>query len=760
MIVYSGTKKSFSEDVISNQVVPKILAGFGHSVPDNQVRAFQNSLNFVHNILLDTEIPEDSGVSIEYQIPQSSKRIDFILTGRNEQNIEHAVLIELKQWSKAKITEKDGIVRTFVGKSESEHAHPSYQAWSYAALLNGFNATVYDENIELKPCAYLHNYEDDNVIRNSFYSEYLEKAPIFLRDDALKLRDFIKKYVKYGDTSNTMYRIDNGKIRPSKSLADSLASMLRGNSEFVMIDDQKIVYETVLGLARKVGTTMKNVVIVHGGPGTGKSVVAVNLLVALTKMGLLAKYVSKNAAPRTVYESMLTGVLRKTEISNLFSGSGSFITTERDSFDTLIVDEAHRLNEKSGLYGNLGVNQIKEIIFAAKCSIFFIDEDQKVTLNDIGEKEEIRKWAEKEGAVIHELELPSQFRCNGSDGYLAWLDDVLQIHPTANVILDDKDYDFKIVDTPNELESLIFEKNKERNKARMVAGYCWNWAGKKNPTLKDIKIPQYNFEAKWNLATDGNLWLIKPESVKEVGCIHTCQGLEVDYVGVIVGNDLTVRDGLIVTDVTKRAKTDASIKGYKKRMEGDPLGMKRQLDSIIKNTYRTLMTRAMKGCYVFFEDKETREHFASHLRTKFAKLAPQRVISPITVAMVQVPLVGSAPCGDPLLGETNIEDYIPVEKSKIKSGFQYFILRANGDSMNQAGINDGDLVLCRQQLKAETGDRVVALLGDNVTIKEYGARENGVRKLLPKSSNPGHQPITPNEGDSVQGVVQEVLVLD
>ncbi len=189
----------------------------------------------------------------------------------------------------------------------------------------------------------------------------------------------------------------------------------------------------------------------------------------LTSLGLVGKYVSKNAAPRKVYESKLVGAITRSRFSHMFTGSGSFIDTEPNMFDMLIVDEAHRLNEKSGLYGNLGENQIKKLIDAAKCTIFFIDEDQRVTLSDIGSKQSIKEFAEAKGAIVEEFNLASQFCCSGSDGYLAWLDDVLDIRPTANKQLNGIKYEFEVFDTPEELHAAIDAKN-SANKARVVAG--------------------------------------------------------------------------------------------------------------------------------------------------------------------------------------------------------------------------------------------------------------------------------------------------
>jgi hypothetical protein len=615
MIVYSSTKKNFMDDVMSNDIANIVHEAFqkatGHKTNLSELRSWENSIQYMHRVLDDDEISQGTEIAIEYHIPQSSKRIDFIVAGKNAKRQDAAILIELKQWSEATITEKDGVVISYVGRAEREVSHPSYQAWTYACLLEDFNQTVHEEHIKLHPCAYLHNYEQDDVITNKFYKDYIEKAPVFLKPDALKLREFIKEHVKHGTNDPIMYRIDHGKIKPSKNLADQLDSMLKGNQEFLMIDDQKVVYETALKQASETSVTNKHVLIVEGGPGTGKSVIAINLLVELTKRQLLSKYVTRNAAPRDVYESKLTKSFRKSHISNLFSGSGSFTETQPNLFDALIVDEAHRLNAKSGMYQNKGENQIKEIIDSAKFSVFFLDENQKVTLKDIGEKEEIKMWALQLGAKIQELTLESQFRCNGSDGYLAWLDNTLQIGDTANETLEGIDYDFRVIDSPNKLRNLILEKNKINNKARLVAGYCWKWQSKKDFTgqVKDVIIEKHDFAMRWNLASDGNLWILKPEAVNEIGCIHTCQGLEMDYVGVIIGPDLIVRNGKIITDATKRAGSDKSVHGYKKMFAEDPEGAKKIADSIIKNTYRTLMTRGQKGCYIFSVDPETQLYF-------------------------------------------------------------------------------------------------------------------------------------------------------
>ena len=618
MLVYEATKGEFLDSVLMGSITDEIYAIYQEKIgksPQSQIDSWTNSMEFMYKVLSDNDIPNDAGVAIEFTIPTTSKRIDFTLTGLNENNEDSVVIIELKQWSSAdKVGGKDGLVLTYLGGGLRETAHPSYQAWSYAALLKNFNETVEEDNIGLYPCAYLHNYDFDpfnDPLKDSIYDEYVEKAPLYGKRDALKLREFIKKYVKYGDSSNILYRVDSGRIRPSKKLQDTLAAMLEGNEYFVMIDEQKVAYELALDMVRKSYLDdKKRVLIVEGGPGTGKSVVAINLLVNILakEQDMIALYVTKNSAPREVFYERLRGHFKQSFIKNLFKGSGSFTESKTNEFDALIVDEAHRLNEKSGLFGNLGENQVKEIINAAKASIFFIDKHQRVTLKDYGSIDVIEKFANEANAEIEYIKLESQFRCNGSDGYLSWLNDVLEIEETANYDGFDFNYDFRVVDSPEELRDLIFEKNEINNSARLLAGYCWDWIkeGKANSNIHDIEIG--DFSMSWNL-NNTNTWAIDENSVNEIGCIHTSQGLEFDYVGVILGFDIRYENGQIITDFTERARTDQSLKGIKTRYKQNPEEALELADEIIKNTYRTLMTRGMKGCYIYCEDVNLENYF-------------------------------------------------------------------------------------------------------------------------------------------------------
>lgn len=625
MLVYEGIKSGFIEDVdlgiIADKIRNKYIEVVKRRPSAPEFNSWKNSMQYMRGVLSDNEIPNNTGIAIEYNIPPTGCRIDFMMSGYNKDK-SNVVIIELKQWDKAtEVGQMDGIykVNTYTGGGLRDVNHPSYQAMTYANLIKDYNESVQLKDINIVPCAYLHNYyfENDDTLLSNNYKEYTDKAPLFGHNDVIKLRDFIKKYITDGDDGNILYEIDNGRIKPSKMLQDSLSKMLKANKEFYMIDNQKIVYEYAIKNAiDTIASNDKNVMIVRGGPGTGKSVLAVNLLVELNNRNMTCFYVTKNAAPRSVYATKLRGEYTQSYINHLFQGSGSFIDEERNKLDCLVVDEAHRLNEKSGLFQNKGENQIKEIINAAKFSIFFIDENQKVTLKDIGSEDLIKKFANELGAGIYTFDLDSQFRCNGSDGYLAWIDRTLEIRDTANFDIDGFDYDFKVFDDPNEMRKAIEEKNNINNKSRIVAGYCWEWPTgntRKDTNYHEIEIPEYNFGISWNLDS-GEDFAIGSTSVNEAGCIHTVQGLEFDYVGVIIGDDLRYENGHIVTDYTKRAKSDNSLRGINKiaKEQGQEVANK-IADNIIKNTYRTLMTRGMKGCYVYCTNKELKEYLKNNI---------------------------------------------------------------------------------------------------------------------------------------------------
>lgn len=622
MIVYEDSKRCFVEDIKSNCIADKITAKIrerginaGH---EREYISWQNSLQFMRNIVDNNDIDDEVRIAIEYNIPLTSKRVDFIICGADANNNDNVVVVELKQWQKAEVVADDMhyCVKTFVGRNNRIVCHPSYQAYSYACFIRNYSQKVLDDGINLIPCAYLHNYDPDfkQTLSNSIYKEWVSEAPFFIRNETEQFSAFVKKYVtRRSSNGDLLYKIDHGRLKPTKALQDSLASMVKGNKEFMLLDEQAVCYDMCLKtMAKCKEDGKKRTIVIQGGPGTGKSVLAVNLLMEFINKSLNTCYATKNSAPREAFLSLLThsDAKKQVNIRQLFRSPFGLSNVPDNTYDCLIVDEAHRLVKK--MYGDWnGENQVKECISASLLSIFLLDEDQAVTVNDIGSIAEISKWCRELNSTLKmpaEAKLVSQFRCNGSDAYIQFIDDILQrTEESVTVSLDELNFDFRIFDSAIELREALREKNAINNKSRMVAGYCYDWNVKHGRGDYDIMLPD-GFKAKWNLEKD-KIWAINPNSFEEVGCIHTAQGLEFDYVGVLIGKDLKYdsTSGRIITDKQAISKDDKSsgIRSCKNE---------NIVRKLILNTYKTLLTRGQKGCYVYCEDKSLAEYIKKKAR--------------------------------------------------------------------------------------------------------------------------------------------------
>lgn len=557
--------------------------------------------------------------------------------------------------------------------------------------------------------------------------------------------------VKY----KTKFEIVWDKLR-EKGIAKNSLNDLK-NSDLFKYSPYKSLTEDQLFVAKQIVKDIiyntANTFIVSGKPGTGKTVLATYLFKYLKdqedtkhmKIGLVVPMASLRKTISKVF-SKIKGLK-----ASMVIGPNDVI---KQKYDLLIVDESHRLQRRRGIMGygafdnvnrSLGLDntgtQLDWIMKSSNHQVFFYDGNQSIKPADV-RPEDFKNLSSKK------YELHSQMRVEAGEEYVKFIEDIFDLKsPQKNSF---SNYDFKLYDDIEEMVSEIKEKEKKYKLSRVVAGFAWPWhtnPGKKNAKQNyDIEIN--GLQMIWNSTAQD--WVNSPNAINEVGCIHTVQGYDLNYVGVIIGPEFFYDVGQRKFKIDKEKYFD--ING--RNGITDP----NELEKYIINIYKTLLTRGIKGTYIYIVDENLRDYFKEKLGQKIILNIPEKeqIVSPYAEEMVGVPLVGSAPCGEPLLGENNIEEIIMVDKTKIKPGTKYFILRASGDSMNKAGINDGDLVLCRYSEKGETGDRVVALLGDNVTIKIYDKKE-GRRILLPKSTNLSHQPIIPEEGDSVQGIVQEII---
>ena len=620
MIVYNDIKRQFVNDVKDNSIADKILDAIkmrglnaGH---EKEYSSWQNSMQFMRNIVDDSEIDDEVRICIEYNIPLTSKRVDFIIAGADKSGKDNIIIVELKQWQKAEVVADDMhyCVRTYVANSDRIVCHPSYQAYSYSCFLRNYSQSLTDDNINLIPCAYLHNYQPEyrQTLSNPIYQEWTEIAPFFIKNEVCAFSEFVKKHItKKSSKGDLLYLIDHGRLRPTKALQDSLASMVKGNKEFMLLDEQAVCFDMCLKTMNQcLKDRKKRTIIIQGGPGTGKSVLAVNLLMEYINQSLNASYVTKNSAPREAFLKLLTksDAKKLVNIKQLFRSPFNLSKCDVNGYDCLIVDEAHRLVKK--MYGDWnGENQVKECINASTLSIFLLDEDQAVTTKDIGSIDEVRYWCTELGSrliITDETKLISQFRCNGSDAYIQFIDEILQRHEESIAVdLSELNFDFKVFDNPNEMREELRVKNQENNKTRMVAGYCYDWNVKHRRGDWDV-ILEDNFKAKWNLEND-KVWAINPDSFEEIGCIHTAQGLEFDYVGVFIGKDLTYNPATRLIETHREAiSNDDNSSGIRSAAPA-------KAHQLILNTYKTLLTRGQKGCYVYCEDPELRQHIESLL---------------------------------------------------------------------------------------------------------------------------------------------------
>ncbi|NTW22898.1 DUF2075 domain-containing protein [Candidatus Falkowbacteria bacterium] len=555
-------------------------------------------------------ISDDCGILVEYVIPLTSSRIDFIVSGEDELGNKNFVIVELKQWQTAQATTSSGVVKTFLGGRVRETTHPSYQAYSYKVFLSDFNEKISDGSIGAYACACLHNYAKTapEPLMDSRYDDFINEAPIYFRDDQEKLEKFLSKYVNKGRGADILYQIESGKVKPTKKLIEHVSALFEGNNHFTLLDEQKVAYEKALSVANS--SLKKTVVIIKGGPGTGKSVISVNLLGQLLKNGLNTAFVAPNSSFRDVLKKRLAQEHSAVRINNIFKGSAGFVEAEPNEFDVLVVDEAHRL-KKRGAYMYKGTNQVEDIIRASKISIFFIDDDQAIRAEDIGSVSEVTRLATSYGAEIVEIELVAQFRCSGAEGYINWINNVLHIKETANFDgWDNGNYEFKIFDDPNELRKAILSRHEEGFAARVLAGYAWKWTsaddGNPNGEVGDVEIPDFDFCMPWNSRKVGTTWAIDSSGINQAGCIHTSQGLEFDYVGVIVGADISFDyETLTYSTCVKEYKDTQG----KRNLKNEP----EELNRLVRNIYKILMTRGMKGCYVYFVDKNVEKYFKSRL---------------------------------------------------------------------------------------------------------------------------------------------------
>ena len=702
-VIYCAPKDVFIDDVYDHLLVPKMQEGaslYHIGYGNSELVSWANNAQEIQNVLMRANLPSDTYIAFEYRIPHGSGRIDCMLFGKGIDNRDNVVHIELKQWSNKSVSElyTTGVfkVEAFTGGHYQPVPHPSQQVANYQQYLKDYEV-VFQGQYNLEGLAYCYNYRLNDIPDDLYADHYktiLDRFPLYSGDQSRELALRLNSLLAHGDGLRIFNNVRDTPIRPSKNLMDAAANMFRGITEFSLLDDQLAASNTIFAeIDRTIKENEKTVIIVKGGPGTGKTVIALHILAELAQKGEYANcfFTTRSKALRNNLKLKLQNIQinnrQERDAGNLIRNIFAFkpYHYHESEVDVLLVDEAHRIGKSSNhmsdrKYETTYLSQVMSLIYCSKVCVFFIDDQQAITNTEIGSSEMIRDAAmhyqnrletEKQlflskiqnekrkldkfknkriellnkqeemsdsefvkaltkledrireteetiakqksiddiktvfnGSVyILDFELKSQFRCNGADNYLDWLDDVL--YKPINRIrtrFSKKDYDFRIFDSPqvlyDQIRALDRPVESPKQSARLAAGYCWDWSGELTPggdlkrevVIGDFQMPWETLTLarepyRQKYATSADTWAIEPQGINQIGCVFSIQGLELDYIGVILGPDI---DYDPVNDCLK------AIPGITHNMNaGD------NPDRYVKNIYRVLMSRGKLGCYVY-----------------------------------------------------------------------------------------------------------------------------------------------------------------
>lgn len=883
-VAYSATKDVFIRDVVLNQFIPKMREGarMNHiGSGDSEIRSWQSNAPSVRNLLELSRVPNDIIVSFEYKVPNGG-RIDCMLYGKGNNGLKNVIHIELKQWGNNSVSElyDTGVFRVdaFTGGSNRAVCHPSQQVLNYQTHLLNFVEELNADDTNLEGLAYCYNY-DSNATPNALYANHyraiLDQHRLYSGNEIEQLATRIHWLLCNGSGLEIFNRVTTSRIRQSKTLLDAAANMFKGITEFSLLDDQITASETIFAEVKKAEKKKgKTVIIVKGGPGTGKTVIALHVLAQMAQEGKASNiyFTTRSKALRESLRERLQNIslqdgskLNASDlISNIFHFKPHYF--EESEVDLLLVDEAHRVQKSANYMGDkffeqTYLSQVTSLMYCSKVCVFFIDDKQAIKTDEIGNSEdieaaarnyansvadyvnsdfyqkiqknkkalakaesdrallavhpipenygkiakldskisELRREITKEECIsevkttlttpinIIQLELKSQFRCNGSDNYLDWLDEVLyKPYDLVKTSFSNQEYDFQIFGTPqalyDKIKSLDNPDGHPKQVARIAAGYCWRWSTQLAPDgdlMKDVKIG--DFEMPWETnnvrargqfrnkyASSADTWAIEPQGINQVGCIFSIQGFEIDYIGVILGPDIqydSANDCLIGHVGNNVAVQSSDSTEYTRH---------------IRNAYRVLMSRGKKGCFVYCCNPEVAT-FLERCQRNQAEIIEMNTETMIAAEEIQpthaiiinnydfqlkkdkkgfIPLYSlKAACGYFEDGEVpEVEGWIDASGHGFKPDpKKHFVVHAKGNSMLPK-IHDGDLCVFEwYNAGSRNGEIVLTQCQDNdpeyggkYTIKKYHSEKvitkNGWAhaKIELTPINPEYSPIILN----------------
>ena len=604
MRLFAGTVVEFSSRLASGHLITSLEHSFAqqmlHRPSPSEVTSWTNSLPILNEDLRSADLGE-AGIVVEYMLPLSSKRLDAVILGRDQEGRSRATVLELKQWRRAEITSVEDRLVNLGGYLT---LHPQQQVAQYVLYLRDFHPLVDKRKLSIDGGAYLHNADltDAKLMQLSFLRD-LQEFPLFTAEDRRDLQVFLANRAGHGGGEEVLTDYLDVTLKPSKKLLDHVSLEIEGHPMFHLLDEQMVAFEVVKrAVKQSLATSQKTVVVVTGGPGTGKSVIAARIVGEMAKRGL-------NVSHATGSKSF-TETLRKTvgrRAAPLFRYFNSFKTAETDEIDVLVCDEAHRIRASSNdrftrRTERSALPQVDELIQVAKVPVFLLDQNQVVRPQEIGTVESIEDSARRNQTEIVQIDLNGQFRCMGSETYVQWVERLLGLIEGGPIPWEGDDaFELRTADSPQALEQWLFLKHGQRYTARLAAGYCWPWndPDPDGHLLDDVQIGSWR--RPWNAKPGrkvkdvpaASYWATDPRGIDQVGCIYTAQGFEYDFGGVIVGDDLVWRNG------EWRPDSSAHADKVVRRAEN--------FDQLVLNVYKVLLTRSLRGCAIYSTDRETQD---------------------------------------------------------------------------------------------------------------------------------------------------------
>jgi len=616
----AGMESQLASGSVVEQLMSRLVATTGRRPGEGEVRSWKASLPILVNDLVSAGL-SNVEVLVEYQLPLTSKRVDAVLAGTDPKTGRDSyVLVELKQWHAADSYEDSPSLVHIDAYGNRPVLHPLEQVAGYAEYLVDYLPGLSTGDAKVVSCAYLHNATRMTVADLFDYRERPDSS-LFTGDAKSDFHHFLSQHLDSSSSGvESADRLLSMRSAPSRQLLAVAAEEIQHREQFVLLGEQRAAYELVMHeVAQARRADHKTIVIITGGPGSGKSVIALSLMGELARQG----HTVLHATGSRSFTQTLRVVAGKgsTRVKSMFKYFNSFMEAEPNSLDVLILDEAHRIRETSvNRYTKKHLRtdrpQVDELMAAARVPVFLLDQYQVVRPGELGTVEEIRDYAADKGYQVREVSLDDQFRCGGSEGYITWVQRLLEMESGGPSAWEpDGAFEVSVASSPEQMEAFLRAKASEGFGARMTAGYCWPWS---DPDSNGNLVPDVaigNWSKPWNLKSDravggappSALWATDPAGFGQVGCIYTAQGFEYDWNGVIFGPDLVWREDHWET--VRSANKDPDFRNTKKVSN-------EEFHRLVLNVYKVLLTRGMMGTLVYSVDAETQQFLSSLISSK------------------------------------------------------------------------------------------------------------------------------------------------